>query len=227
MPSLVWIALDAHLFSSDEGFYALDALRLRETWSEGLVATARAMSWIGPKPPLLGWTGQFLLPLGSVVGYDDALLLLPWIASVVGALALWDGLASYFDRRSALMATALLAFGPLFAWASRALYVQALQMAAVAWLVRVMLRSREWDNLRTSLHLVGAGCAALLTNFSSLAMCVLPVRGSRFTSRLAVIRPVFASRMQEIAGLMPSRSGPRRASANCQQRVVTGARLSR
>jgi hypothetical protein len=176
LPNLIWIFLDRGLWVSDTahyGFLTLELYRLLDSgpgsWIQGAMA-------IGSKPPILPWAGQFLVPVGELVGNIDAgLLMLTFLSQAVALLFLFETLIEYGKNGwNAIAGCAGAASAPLFVDVSKQYYVQPLQFAAVCWFLYIMARSRTWDALSTVLQLTAATSFAMLATMSSPAFCLVP-----------------------------------------------------
>ena len=198
LPNLIWIFFDRRLWTTDTALYGFNALELHHLlahdpshWIE------RALS-IGPKPPIVPWLGQFLVPIGLLAGNIDAgLLLLTFLSQAVALAFLFEALFEYSKSEwIALTGCAGAASAPLFIDVSKQLYVQPVQLAAVCWFIYIMARSKRWDALVILLQLTTATCVAMLATMSSPAFCVIAgaVALSRAIRKLVYEKTVLSRR---------------------------------
>ena len=176
LPSLAWVLLNRGIWVSDASLYGLQALRLHHAMGSGLAAWWHAMMSIAPKPPILPWLGQFLVPLGHAIGnVDAALLLIPLLAHGATLFLLYRVARGLFGRAPVAWAVVLVAAAaPLSLDVARQFYVQSLQGAIVMWFVFIALRAGEWNRVRVWASLLAAGSLAALTMLSTPLFCVVP-----------------------------------------------------
>jgi hypothetical protein len=176
LPNLVWILLDRGMWVSDAALYGLSAVKLHQSVTHGLSGWFEEALSVAPKPPILAWMGQFLVPVGRLMGnVDGALLLINFLFQLLALLFLFGALMEYCDDElSAITGCAAAASAPLFIDVSTQFYVQPVQLAAVCWFIYIMARSRSWDGWTTILQLVAATSLAMLSTISSPAFCVVP-----------------------------------------------------
>jgi hypothetical protein len=176
LPNLVWVLLIRGLWVSDASLYGLQALRLHHAMSLGMSAWWRELLAVDPKPPILPWLGQFLVPLGTWLGsVDAALLLVPFAAQCATLyLTYYVARALFPDRGLAMMSALAVACSPLFITISKQFYVQSLQASVVMWFVYIMLRSVRWSRALVAANLLAAGSLAALTMMSTPLFCVVP-----------------------------------------------------
>jgi hypothetical protein len=176
LPNLIWIFLDRGLWVSDTAQYGFTTLELHHLLVHDPSRWIQAALSIGPKPPIVPWIGEFLVPLGQLAGnVDFGLLLLPFLSQAMALILLFETLFEYsHSRLLAITGCAGAASAPLFIEVSKQLYVQPVQLAAVCWFLYIMARSKRWDALVIVLQLSAATSFAMLTTMSSPAFCSIP-----------------------------------------------------
>lgn len=161
---------------SDHALYGIDALRLNYAWKAGFAEWWTTMMSVAPKPPILPWTGQFLVPLGRTLGHvESGLLFAVFAAQCVTMIFLYWSFAELArDAVIALVGCLGVVATPVFSGISKQFYVQPVQLMVVAWFIFIMVGSRRWDSLTTFLQLTAAVSLALLTMLSTPPFCLLP-----------------------------------------------------
>ena len=176
-PSLVWILRDRSVWDSDSAIFGVSSLLLHHTLTHRELSWSQAMLDVGPKPPLLPWLGQFVVPAGRLVGHvESGLLLVPFLALLGGLCLLYQAQRAQFGERTSAVAGCLsVAAAPVAIEMSKQFYVQTLQFLAVAWFLYIMASARRWPRWSVAAQLAGAASLAMLTVASSIAFVIVPV----------------------------------------------------
>ncbi len=135
-------------------------------------------SGLSLKPPGIAWIGQFFVPLRALFPSVEAALLFSIILTQLAVLLLvyrTGTLIASGSRTAGLAASAFAAGGQIFVGLSHQYFVEPLQTLAVAWIVFLMLRSRDWPPARVAIHLAAASLLAMLAKASTPLYVIVPV----------------------------------------------------
>ena len=176
-PAVAWIWLDRSYWPWDPAMYGSESLRLFHVL---LKAPGNYMFEFfhvyGFKAPMLGWMGQLFAPLGPMIGYETALLLLP-VGAFGAFLFILIHCMPVQSSTSVMSASAALIFAagtPLLAGLSGVFFVETLQLCAVAWTFYIYRTRKD----RSSTQLV----------ISSLTAAIFGI-GIKITTPLYVVIP--------------------------------------
>lgn len=164
LPSLVWLLIDAQVWTYDPAWYGESALRLALALKEeparwpGLMLDIQKV-----KAPGIAWLGQFFALWGRP---DLGLMLFVLLTQFLTLLLIY--------LSAGLCAAVSLAASPLFVAMSHEFYAEPLQALAVAWFVFIMVRSRGWSRQRIIGNLMAASALAMAAKISSPLYCLVP-----------------------------------------------------
>jgi hypothetical protein len=172
-PSAIWIARDHSVWPWDQAWYAEVSVNLWYTLTHPLRAWVAAMLMqLNSKPPGIVWLGQFFVPLRHILGSVENALLASILFTEAILLVIVYRIGRLISPEASLPALAGVVFTAAtqaFVGLSEQFFVEPLQAVAVAWVLFIALRSREWPTARTLIHLA----AALL--LGALAKATTPV----------------------------------------------------
>jgi hypothetical protein len=172
-PSAIWIALNHSVWPWDQAWYGEVSTDLWFTLTHSLRAWAAAMlTEMNLKPPGIVWLGQLFVSLRHVLGSVENGLLASILATEAMLLAIIYRIGRLISPAASLPALAGVVFTAAtqaFVGLSEQFFVEPLQAVAVAWVLFIALRSRQWPAARILIHLA----AALL--LGALAKATTPV----------------------------------------------------
>ena len=143
---IFWIRIDRSVWPFDQAWYGEVSLNLFSTlrdkpseWWYGMTHAFRI------KAPLIAWLGQFLVPLKSLVGrYENALLILPLMASAIAAAVAVRAAARLFNEQAlpALIAGLTFTSASLCIGMSHEFFVEPMQLLVTS-IFFLLLTSRS------------------------------------------------------------------------------------
>jgi hypothetical protein len=171
IPSLV-------IIGGDQSQYAKAAIDLYQSWQNGPSAGwSEMVASMKFKPPILPWTGQFLLPFRDIFGSADAALLYGMAALLLLSLLLFFVSVLKFSPNEiapAFYGTILAATAPLFQHLFHEYMVEPIQFFVVCWFLWILCNAKTWDRSMVLAQLVWASSVTLLSKSSSPAYVVVP-----------------------------------------------------
>jgi hypothetical protein len=166
------------IIGGDQSQYAKAAIDLYQSWQNGPSAGwSEMVASMKSKPPILPWTGQFLLPFRNMFGSADAALLYGMAALVLLSLVLFFVSVLKLSRNEiapAFYGTILAATAPLFQYLFHEYMVEPIQFFVVCWFLWILCNARTWDRSMVLAQLVWASSLTLLSKSSSPAYVVVP-----------------------------------------------------
>jgi hypothetical protein len=165
-PSIVWIALDRHVFGGDQSAYGTTSIVLYRTLTENCREWAGAMLRAEPsKGPGIAWIGQFFVPLGDLIGsIDFALLLSVCLVQVLSVWLVYLAILDLSDGRRSVATIGALAMSaaPLFVGLTHLFFTEAFQLLATSFFVRVLSQAGRLPAALTLSRLWLVGLYALI-----------------------------------------------------------------
>lgn len=177
LPNLVWMSLSRALWGYDAAEYGSVAMELSNALTRGPLQWVRALfTTYTHKAPLIGWAGQFFVPVGRLLGsVPIGLDLMMAAAQYVSLVLAWRLFEAVFANRSlALVGCLLIGTAPLFVGLSTKFLVEPLQLLVVIWFLLLMARAPRRDGLGTVLQVTAAASLAMLAKVSSPLYCAGP-----------------------------------------------------
>jgi hypothetical protein len=166
------------IIGGDQSQYAKAAIDLYQSWQNGPIAGwSEMVASMKFKPPILPWTGQFLLPFRDIFGSADAALLYGMAALLLLSLVLFFVSVLKFSPNEiapAFYGTILAATAPLFQYLFHQYMVEPIQFFVVCWFLWILCNARTWDRSMVLAQLVWASSVTLLSKSSSPAYVVVP-----------------------------------------------------
>ncbi len=174
-PTLVWIALDKGLWRGDPVGYALNSLGLHKELTSNILCW-RGMFFHGYKGPLIGWIGEFFVPLVQCTGsLTFSLLLIPVIATFFSMVLVFRSIEILFESKwIALCGSLIIIASPLMNGITTQFWIEPMQVALTSWFIYAMLRAGSWSFYFSIAQFVIAFSLAVLTKVSSPLYIVAP-----------------------------------------------------
>jgi hypothetical protein len=170
LPTLILVFLDRRAWPWDEAFYGTFSVSLFHVLVHSPLAWPSAMLHaLGDRPPMIAWLGQLFVPLGYRVPlFQSALLLLTWIAQATSVVVLFLALRKMFQETPpALLASAIMATGPLFTALTTRFFVEPLQVLSIVWLFALTAYQRRMSRPVLFLQATAAVAFGLLVKTST------------------------------------------------------------
>ena len=175
LPTVIWIALDKGLWRGDPVGYALNSLGLYKQLTSNILCW-RGMFFNGYKGPLIGWIGEFFVPLGQCTGsLTFSLLLIPVIATFLSMVLVFKSIEILFESKwIALCGSLIIIASPLMNGITTQFWIEPMQVALTSWFIYAMLRAGSWSFYFSVAQFVIAFSLAVLTKVSSPLYIVAP-----------------------------------------------------
>ncbi|HXH19345.1 MAG TPA: glycosyltransferase family 39 protein [Chitinophagales bacterium] len=175
LPNLAWIILDKGVWRGDPVGYALNSMALYLQ----MITDLPVWKWNlfhGYKAPLIFWIGQFLIPMGSLIGsINFSLLLIPFIAAFISLMLLFRSFDILFNSKAiALCGSLLTAASPLFIGLSTQFWIEPLQVALTSWFIYIMIKVKSWNFYFALSQFIIALSLAMLIKVSSPLYIIVP-----------------------------------------------------
>lgn len=177
IPSLVWVAFDAHVWPWDQAWYGQVSVELFYTLVRNPNGWLSAMLHaFAIKAPGIAWIGQWFVPLGFLVGTDRALLFSVLIIQFLSLSIIYAALTdlSGTPHGAAFAATLFVASTPLFIGLSHQYFVEPMQALSVALSLLLVARARTWHPATLLLGLMAIVAFGLLAKVTSPLYCAGP-----------------------------------------------------
>ena len=178
LPSIYWIWIDRSVWSWDSAWYGEVSVDLWYTLTRRPGEWLPAMlSAFGSKAPGIAWFGQFLVPVGQLLGSIEQGLLILIIAAQVGTLTILFRIGESFSSKSRIapaLPVVVVAAMPLFVGMSQNYLTEALQLFAITYVYLIAVRAPSWPAFRTFGHLFIALSLAIAFKVTSPLYCALP-----------------------------------------------------
>ncbi|OGT42624.1 MAG: hypothetical protein A3F13_09450 [Gammaproteobacteria bacterium RIFCSPHIGHO2_12_FULL_40_19] len=143
-PCLIWAYLDKSVWFWDPAMYGLEAIRMwRYLMFEPSGYLHNMFTMIGAKAPMICWVGQFFEPLGHLMRYEQALLLMQIIFSawMIVEVTRWKIFSS--SLLTIILGALLVASTPDFIFQSHFYFVELSQAFGVLMTFGLYLRRKE------------------------------------------------------------------------------------
>jgi hypothetical protein len=176
-PGLVWAMLDREVWTWDPSYYGDAALRLHLLWQDDRARWLHEMLHLfGGNAPGIAWLGQWLAPLGRLLGSPERALMLASLGANAATVAIAFDLvrAAGGAALPALAAGLFVGAAPLYVVLSTRFLVEPWQALAVAGFLRTAVRSRSASRLTTLAMLMRWTTLALLAKVSTPLYVVVP-----------------------------------------------------
>jgi hypothetical protein len=171
LPSFVWAALDRSIWIWDPAWYGRGSIDLWAVLHNSPERWVSAMVHVfGVKPPAIAWLGQFFVPLGGLLGSEQAALLFSVVLTQAVSVALvYEAGRRVSEGRvvPALAGALLTASAPLFVALSHSYFVEPIQTMSVAWVIFIMVSARCWHPSLTVAQLIAAISLGLLAKVAT------------------------------------------------------------
>lgn len=174
---MIWIVLNESLTVGDPIVYKVVSIKLYLLLGEGFDMWKMGMLQILPaKAPLLWWIGQFIVPIGEVIGSVDVALRL--LNIVVSLLSLWlfylVTLRVFSDILLAILSCVALAAAPMFITLVPQFWTEPLQLLVVCTSLYLSVHAQEFSAVRLVLWFALVLLSGVLVKASMPLMLVFP-----------------------------------------------------
>ncbi|HUB80046.1 MAG TPA: hypothetical protein VMB03_14670 [Bryobacteraceae bacterium] len=178
IPNFIWNSLDHTPWPWDQAWYGEVSVDLWFALTHSIIGWAKAMGTaIGMKPPGIVWLGQLFVPLGSLFGSIENALLLSVLAVQALTLYVIFRIGRCIAPSSYLvpaLGVSMAAAAQSFTGLSHEFFVEPMQAFAIAWVVLIVIRCREWPTARIVIHSLAALTLGVLAKATTPLYCLLP-----------------------------------------------------
>lgn len=175
LPGFFWIVLDRGIWRGDPVGYALHSISLYHN----LATHFPSWKWNlfhGYKGPLIYWTGQFLVPLGNMIGsLNFSLLLIPFISFFITLILSFRSFELLFKNKAISYCGCLaVAASPLLNGLSTQFWIEPMQTAITGWFIYAMINVRSWNFYFSIAQFILALSLAILIKVSTPLYLAVP-----------------------------------------------------